>query len=273
MSTITRAVEILNLFGADTPALGLSEIHRRMRRDKATCHRHLTSLVDVGMLEQDAVSRKYRIGPAVMRWAALRKAAVPRKSTVLSSLATLAHATGELAHASVLDGTALLALASHEPARHGTRVVIDVPELPLNATASGLAVLAFARPGLLAQVADGFAVFTETTLQAGPALNTTLAQIRATGFGLSDQGFEAGVYGLSAPVFDTSGYAAGAVSVACVSSRMTPALQATIKRHLIAAARHISGQWGGCVPPPLDKIWTGFLAHDAALRPQTKETV
>lgn len=273
MSTISRAVDLLNLFNTEVSELGLSEICRRVNRDKATCHRHLTSLVEVGMLEQDPLSRRYRIGAAVLRWAAIREANTPRKASALGPLSVVAEATGELAHVTILDGVKLLNLASHDPARHGTRVVIDDLEMPLNATASGQAVLAFGRPELMGQVADGFQTYTAKTITDETALETALLEARRTGFGVSNQGFEVGVIGIAAPVFNAAKYATGAIAVATVAGRMSAELEAKIKTELIAAARFLTLQWGGCVPTSLDLIWQGYLATPQGTRQQTKETV
>jgi DNA-binding IclR family transcriptional regulator len=273
MSTIKRGVELLNLFGPGTSEIGLSEVHRRTKRDKATCYRHLEALLAVGMLEQDPVSKKYRMGPAVLRWAAIREAAVPRKASVQKSLKILAEATGELAHASILEGSKLLTLAHHDAGVHGTRVVLDVLELPLNATASGLAVLAFSEPELLSIVCDDFERFTSSTLTKGPALDAALAETKASGFGVSNQGYETGVHGISVPVFDATGVASGAIAVATVASRMEPALEANIKTQLIAASRSVSNQWGGRVPPRLDDVWQAYLDRSTSERISARKTI
>jgi DNA-binding IclR family transcriptional regulator len=225
------------------------------------------------MLEQDPLSRRYRMGATVLRWAAIREASMPRKASALGPLRVVAEATGELAHVTILDGTRLMNLANHDPARHGTRVVIDVLEMPMNATASGHAVLAFARPELLGQVAGGFQSYTSKTITDSATLDAALSEARQTGFGTSNQGFETGVMGIAAPVFDAAQYAIGAISVASVAGRMTAELEATIKTELIAAARFLTNQWGGAVPASLDLIWQDHLAKSQASHQQTKETV
>jgi DNA-binding IclR family transcriptional regulator len=259
LSTIERAVELLNLFDLETPELGLSEVTRRMARDKATCHRHLCALQAVGLLEQNPSTKKYTMGPAVLRWAALREAIVPRKSSVEASLQTIATATGELAHATLLEGAQLNALANCEAGMHSTRVVLDEPYLPLNATASGLAVLAFGQTDQLLGSLDGLAAFTDNTIASPSELEQALQTVRDTGFGVSNQGFEVGVHGISVPLFDGTGFAAGAISVASVAMRMTPALEAKIQRHLIEEARIVTRLWGGVVPAKLDEIWQTHL--------------
>ena len=182
MSTIERAVELLDLLDSHTPEIGLTEVHRKTGRDKATCHRHLVALQSVGLLEQNPITKKYRMGPAVLRWAALREASVPRKTSVKVPLEQLAAASGELAHVSMLNGTTLTALADCDAGQHSTRVVIDEKVLPLHATASGLAVLAYASADLLEAAHGAMRRFTDNTITTKAELNRSLHGVRTNGF-------------------------------------------------------------------------------------------
>lgn len=268
MSVVVKAFELLHLFTADRPELGLSELHRLAGRDKATTFRHLAALESVGLLERNPATRAYRIGPAVIRLARLREAGMPRREVAAAALDRLAALTGETAHASALAGTTLLSLVVRESDLHSNRVVIRETELPLHATASGLAVLAFGPPALRAAALDRAERFTEATLVTAPALDAAIAAARAEGFSVSAQGFEAGVHGTAAPVFDETGTAAGAVAVAAPASRMTPALSRTIRQGLARAAREITEGWGGTVPAALETTW----ARQTALVPQIERT-
>lgn len=260
MSVVEKAFELLGFFSAERPEIGLSELHRLARRDKATTYRHLAALESVGLLEQDKQSRLYRIGPAVLRLAELREATTPRRAGARAALERLAELTGETAHVSLLSGTRLLTLAVQESNRHSTRVIITEPELPLHATSQGHAVLAFGAPALTEAARRAMTRFTAATPITGAALDAAVGSARRTGFGESAHTFEEGVHGIGVPVFDQTGEVAGAVAVATVASRMTPALAATIRAGLVEAARTISATWGGAVPPDLEARWARTLA-------------
>jgi DNA-binding IclR family transcriptional regulator len=255
MSTIGKAMELLGHFSPLRTEIGLSEFQRLIGRDKATVHRHLTALESAGLLEQDRRSRRYRIGPAVLRLAALREAALPRRAGTTAALAALSEATGETAHASILEGDRLATLAQHESAAHATRVVISEAVLPLHATASGLAVLAFGGADLRAAAERRLERFTAATPCDPAALAQAVEAARATGFGLSREGYEAGVHGMAVPIFDGGGTGAGAVAVASMASRMTPALERRIRTALVDAGRAITAAWGGIVPEELERVW------------------
>ena len=264
MSVVVKAFELLQLFSAERPEMGLTELHRLAGRDKATTFRHLSALESVGLLERNPATRAYRIGPAVLRLARLREAVMPRREVVEAALDRLAALTGETAHASALSGNTLLSLSVRESDLHSNRVVIRETELPLHATASGLAVLAFGGPGLRAAALGAMERFTEATHATEAALDAAVERARAEGFAVSAQGFEAGVHGTAAPLFDETGLIAGAVAVAAPASRMTPDLGRTIRQGLTRAAHEISQGWGGQVPAGLQALWGRALAAETA---------
>ncbi len=266
MSTIAKAMELLDFFSLDRPEIGLSDFHRLAKRDKATTFRHLTALESVGLLEQNPATRAYRIGPTVLRLAHMREVTLPRRAGVRMALPRLAEATGETAHASILDATGLTTLAHHESKLHSARVVLHETSLPLHATASGVAALAFGDPALMARALEQMQVYTESTMRSRDELDVAVTAARETGFAVANQSYEAGVTGIGTPLFDSSGIA-GSVAVAAVSSRLTPELRTTIMQELRRAARIISQHWGGTIPPELEDAWHRHLGPDNAQAP------
>ena len=261
MSSVTKALALLKHFSTDRPEIGLSQLCRLTGRDKATTYRYLQALEITGFVEQNQTTRHYRIGPSVMKLAQVREETVPRKEGALSALSALADATGETAHATVLSGTTLYALASCESPMHGTRAVIDIDTFPLHATASGVCALAFGPDNLFAIATSNLQRFTDTTPTTPDTLMSLVKTARETGFGSANQSYEAEIHGISAPVFDQTGAFAGAVSVATVAARLTPKLEATIKTHLVEASREITRNWGGSPPASLEACWTNSLSH------------
>jgi len=260
MSSATKTLNLLSYFSASQPEIGLSQLCRLAKRDKATTHRHLQTLEETGFVEQNPATRQYRLGPAVLRLAQTREITVPRKSGAEAAVAELAHATGETAHVSVLSGASLYALTSFESPRHSTRVIIDIATFPLHATASGLCALAFGPSDLLATAHSAMKGFTRHTIRTTDALDQAIAQTRDSGFGRGICSLEDEVSSLGAPIYDETGAFAGAVAVACVSTRFTPRLEQQIKHHLITASRQITRNWGGTLPATLEATWAETLS-------------
>lgn len=146
LQTVDKALNLLNHFSAETPEFGLSELARTAGMDKATTLRILNSFAAHGFVEQDIATKKFRLGPAVLRIARIRKSTAPLTTVIQPILNRLAAETGETAHASLPDGNELATMAIAVPSR-STRVFVDPAQrLPFHATASGIIFLACVEP-------------------------------------------------------------------------------------------------------------------------------
>jgi DNA-binding IclR family transcriptional regulator len=265
MSSATKTLSLLSHFSTARPEIGLSQLCRIAGRDKATTYRHLQSLEESGFVEQNQLTKHYRLGPIVLQLAQTRESTVPRKSGVEAPLFDLAEATGETSHVTVLSGTTVYELASCDSARHGTRAIIDIQTFPLHATASGLCALAFGPDTLMDIALSNLYGFTNTTVVTPQDLEATVQAVRTSGFGRANRSFEAEVQGISAPIFDQTGHYAGAVSVASVAARFTPDLKRIIQEQLAVAAREITHNWGGTIPTHIEAAWAETLSHSQGL--------
>jgi DNA-binding IclR family transcriptional regulator len=255
LSSAAKTLELMAYFSTTRPEIGLSQLCKLAKRDKATTHRHLQALEKTGFVEKNPITKQYRLGPAVLQLAQTREATVPRKAGVQAPLFDLADATGETSHVTVLSGTTVYELMSCDSPKHGTRAIIDIQTFPLHATASGLCALAFGPEALIDVALNELQPFTRTTATTSEDLHAMVEAIRNTGFGRADRSFEDDVQGLSAPIFDQTGHFAGAVSVASVAARFTPDMERIIKTQLVITARQISNNWGGTIPAQIEAIW------------------
>lgn len=264
MSTIRKAIDLLGWFSAERGQIGLAEFQRLTGRDKATTYRYLSALEEAGFLEQDPATRAYQMGPAVLRLAHVREVTVPRCAGVRMVLPRLAETTGELAQASILQGNTLATLMDFSSSRHSARVVLNEAVLPLHATGSGLAVLAFGDPTLRKAALKALYRYNKNTPARAEELDATLQAVRVTGFGIGDQQFEEDVHDIGVPLFDSSNNVAGAVAVVSLATRINADAIALIKCELIEASRQITQSWGGVIPEPLDQLWDDTLMARAA---------
>lgn len=257
MGTITNALELLNLFSRARPLAGLSELARLSGTNKATCHRMLSELADFGLVEQIGTGRQYRLGPATLRLAALREAGVPTKDAALPVMNALAQVTGETVHLSLLEGTVLRTLAFAYSSAHGTKVMMeDAETLPLHATSSGLAVLAFQSSAFREKVLAGpLPQLTPQTMTDPAQLRQRLERVRFQGFAESAGGFEAEVHSIAVPLFDALGRCSGGLAVAAPVARMTPAQCDFIRRAVLLAGEDVTRLWGGSLPETIASRW------------------
>lgn len=257
MGTISNALSLLNYFSEARSEIGLADFKNLSGRDKATTYRYLSELVECGLLEQDRVSRNYRLGPAVLRLANVRESVFPLRDSVQVITERLSEATSETAHVSLLQGLTLSTLAKKESPRHAARVSFSESQIiPLHATASGMAVLAFSDPDLLQRVcAEPLTGHTPFTPTDESALRLAVAEAQRSGFGISDQGYEEEVYGIAVPFFNAREAVIGTVAVACPTSRISPELSQLIKHELITAGREITRTRGCSIPERLEEAW------------------
>lgn len=260
MGTVGKALSLLDWFG-QAPVqtrgeIGLSDLARLARVNKATCFRLLGDLAASGLVEQVPGSRAYRIGPAVLRLAALREAQVPTREAAMPVVRALAEATGETAHLSHLVAGRLVTLGFAYAAAHGLKVMMeDADTLPFHATASGAAVLAFLPEAAREAVLAGpLPKLTPATGTDPAALRARIADVRAAGMAEAPGTFEADVHGFAVPLFGPSGVM-GAVAVAAPVPRLTEPLRGAIRAALMRAGAEISGLWGGEVPADLQTRW------------------
>jgi IclR family acetate operon transcriptional repressor len=117
MSTVDKALSLLRHFSVQSPELGLSELARAAGYDKTTTLRCMTALARNGFVEQDAASRKYRLGLAPINLARIREHSFPVQAVLKRHLDRLAAETGETAHASLITGGALMTAMISAPER------------------------------------------------------------------------------------------------------------------------------------------------------------
>ena len=150
MGTITKALNLLKLFSPQRGEISLSEFKAITGKDKATIYRHLSELEACGLLEQNRISKSYRLGPAIMRLAAIRETCFPLKTLVAPIVDDLSRNLEELAHMSIYQDDVMCPVYYADLHNHGTRISFDMGEmLPLHATASGLSMLSFGPTSLL----------------------------------------------------------------------------------------------------------------------------
>lgn len=260
MGTTSKALMLLEAFTRQRPSVGLSDLARLTGLNKATCFRLAGELAGHGLVEQDPLTKAYRLGPAVVRLAAIREAVLPLREAAQPVLQALAVDTDETAHLSQMEGGRLRTLAFAYGAPQGMRVMMeDADVLPFHATSSGYAVLAWLSPeAAAAALATPMGALTEATPRDPATVGVKVAESRARGWASTEHTYEAGVASLALPLFDAGGAVQGALAVAAPGVRLTEAARARALPRMVRAARSLMGLWGGAVPPGLDALWRGI---------------
>ena len=250
MQTVDKAMKLLGYFTPAEPEIGLSDLARHAGYDKAATRRFLVALQKHAFIEQNPANRKYRLGAAFLHFAQVREATLPLASVIAPLLDALTEETGETSHASHYSAGALITIGARESTR-ATRVHMDPSEiLPLHATASGLATMAYGPDDRVVEaIKGGLKAFTAHTITSAKKLRAAIADAHHAGYAVSGQSFEDEVTGIAMPFFDGTGTAVGSLAVATPTSRMTDKLKARILSELYRAVLTATHGTGG-VPDP-----------------------
>ena len=261
MPTIDKALGLLDYFSASTPEIGLAKFRELSTFDKGTVYRYLCSLRDCGYVEQNPQTKAYRLGPAIIRLAAVRETTVPLQSIAAPLIDELADQTGELVHAALAQRNGMSALYVKDGGYGGTRVGFDDSELlPLHATSSGIAFLAFGPDQYLASVIEHETLpsFTESTPVTPEKITSLVTRSKKAGYACLNQSYEAEICSVAVPLFNTVGIAMGTLAIATPRARMKRKL---FVKQLALTSQHFTQNLGGKVPDTIAAKWNAYQQH------------
>ncbi|MGU3290870.1 IclR family transcriptional regulator [Williamsia sp. M5A3_1d] len=219
---VERAVAVLRAVGAAEPAgTTTTDVARACDLARPTVHRLLTSLASEGLVDRDAATGRWSLGPEIYLLgsvAANRYDITEHSSAILHRLA---RETGESAYLSVRRGDHTVCVAEEEgsfPLR--SHVLHEGLRLPLGVASAGLAILAH----LPDRDVDDYLARVDLAPGWGeshsePAIRERVAATRTAGYATNPALLVEGSWGLGAAVFDTDGRPAWALSLTGVETR------------------------------------------------------
>ena len=243
---VARALTLLERLAAQRAPMSLSRLASDLALPKSSVHGLCSTLVSFGYLRRQT-DGAFLIGPRVMGLAEAFVAATGAAQEFDALWRDATPAPDETLVLSVLDGAEVVYVA----VCHGMRPLalsFNVGmRLPAHLAASGKALLAHAGADAVRRLyADG--ALPRLTRQ-GPAslraLLDELAETRARGHSLDDEGVREGVCGIGAAVFGASGAAVAAVALCLHKADDRTALRRRHVRTVRDAAAALSRRLGG----------------------------
>ena len=245
IQSVDRSVRILSaLQGARR--LSLAELAARLKLPASTVHGILATLAAHGMVEQEAGSSRYMLGPAVLRLSSVYLDSLEFRSRALKWAEELGRRTAAAVRAGVLLLNDVI-IVHNEPRPDGSRQMPEVGfVIPAHASALGKALLAF-RPDAFPPAAGAHAEgelrrMTGDTIVDPALLATHLADVARTGVATEHDEALLGESSIAAPVFDATGTAVGAIGIVLPSSEWPPS--PSMHDDVREAARNISRELG-----------------------------
>lgn len=221
VTALARGLEVINAFGADMPAMTLSEIAQRTGLSAATVRRSLITLEALGYVRRR--ERRFMLTPKVLTLGGNYFASMNLKEVAQDALVSLVEQLHDAASLTVLDQFEVVYIAhvpSDQRVRHGRSVGA---RLPAHATSTGLVLLAHASPEhrdrLLAS--RSLPAFTTQTPTRPRELRSLFEQALREDFMVARDTIEYGAIAIAVPVRDSRGRVVAAVNAATTSSKVT----------------------------------------------------
>jgi IclR family transcriptional regulator, pca regulon regulatory protein len=243
--SLERGLAILSAFTPDRPALGISELARKLGLTRSTTHRYVATLASLGYLHQDEQTRKYRLGPRVLDLGFSVLGSLELREIAAPHLRRLTDTTGHTSNLAIRDDTDVILIDRVRglPGRyHHLEYSLHVgSRLPSYCSATGKALLAFLPRADLDRLLDRIDL-----VQRGPrtvtdkrTLLAELEQVRRTGVAVNDEELDSALRSIAAPVRSRTGEVVAAVNVSIpwspvamkdLVAELGPAIQATARQ-------------------------------------------
>lgn len=237
-----RAIRLLKLFTVQMPELQLAEIAAGAALNKTTAHRLLQALLSEEMLERNAATGAYRLGPGVM---ALGVQALSNNDLRLRArplLKRIAEETGETATLEVPIEDTMLIL-DEVTSKHFVGASGNVgTRWPIHATSTGKALIAFEQGGVQ-RLATTLTRLTARTITQLDDLQLQMQEIRSRGFAETVDELEDGFSGVGTVVRGGGGEVVGALSICGPTQRLSENRREKLGMSLCSAASKLQAPY------------------------------
>ncbi|HEV7846230.1 MAG TPA: IclR family transcriptional regulator, partial [Thermoleophilaceae bacterium] len=198
VGTLSRGLDILELFAGDSAELTQTEISERLDLPLPTVHRLVKLLTERGWLVRDGASRRLRLGLGAARLLP----AVRLPDLAREPLRALAERSGETVNLATLDNGEVLYLVSEVGSNLLTLRSHVGLRLPVHATALGKCLLAQLDDADARRAAgrEPYEELTPRTVTTWDKLRTQLERVRRERVAYSREEYEVGLHSIAVPL-------------------------------------------------------------------------
>ncbi len=246
IQSVNRALDLLELFPRGSETLGITEISETLGVSKGTAHGLVTTLVQRDFLQQDPVTRRYRLGVKIFRLGLFLVQHSQLGQGIHPWADMLCERFQEVVHVALLAGDVALVIQRFEPKVPHLLFPQTGSSLPVHSTAVGKVLLAFSPPETRNQILKTAPLTRKTvnTLTSRGRLSKEFQKIVRQGFALDKEESLPGVTCVGAPIRDRSGKVVAAVSLSGSRGRMEQKRMEEIVEGVCGTAMKISSAMG-----------------------------
>jgi DNA-binding IclR family transcriptional regulator len=247
--TLAKGLILLELVAERQKDQGVSLalLTRQLGWNKSTIHRLLSTLVALGYAQQNSQDGCYRLGLKALQIGAAYSRDFDLQSATASVLNELVKKTELGSSLVILDvSTREVVYIDRVDSSHPLRMHVDIGmRFPWNCTAAGKAIVAIL-PDVEAHLllAGKLLRRTPRSVQSAQTLRAHLKDIKATGYATDDGENSEGVRCVAAPIFDSLGRPAAAISISGHIGQMPNERLAELGEIVRIAAGRVSRELG-----------------------------
>ncbi len=240
-----RIFDVLELFGVDSPELGITDLANRLGLNKSVVHRIVTGLVARGYLAQNPYSKAYRLGVRCLELGAVATELNDLRSVALPRMRTLVADTNESVMLHTRDGREGVCIEKVETPQ-GIKCTTKVGHRsPLHAGGISKVLIAFLSEEEQDEILSGeLKRFTDRTTTDPVKIKQQLSEIRQKGYAIGGGEVDVGSTGVSAPIRDFTGEVIASIGIAAPSFRVTSQRLGEFIALVTKAAEQISEELG-----------------------------
>jgi len=214
--SLSRGLHILDVVSNNGPEIGVRELSRLMDLDKSIVSRLINTLAEQGFLEQNPVTRRYRVGARAFQVGQRYTQSNPLYSVASDELHRLAEEEHLNVYLGVRSDTALLYLCSIQGSQPSVFRINTGATGHLHTTSAGKVLLAALQDEVLEKVMQKMVLarLTPYSITEPAKLLADIKKIRERGYAISDEENLVGILAVGAPIRNAPGEVIAAISAA-----------------------------------------------------------
>ncbi|MDP5225783.1 MULTISPECIES: IclR family transcriptional regulator [Arthrobacter] len=247
-ASLRKALRLVMIVAAQQPGtdgMALAELSEVAGVNKSTVLRLSSPLLDEKLLERDAETGRFRLGPGCLSLGQSYLQGIDLRSVARPELRGLMRLTQGTCHLVVLTGRDVVYVDKVEDeavVRMASRIGATMPAY---CTAVGKAMLAYSPEETVAEALAGtLEPVTDRTITDPVLLRAEFEAIRRRGYAIDDRENEPEVRCVAAPIFGSEDRVIAALSVSSLASRMTARRVRDVGPSAARAALRISARMG-----------------------------
>ncbi|NLY35783.1 MAG: IclR family transcriptional regulator [Tissierellia bacterium] len=223
IKSVEKAFALIDYLAQTQEDQGVTEISSAMQTGVSATYHMLNTLKEAGIIEQNSLTKKYRLGLKLWQIGMLAYRQNQLASAMKPFLRKLMLETGETANLTVLDNNKIVYIAQEE-SDHLLKMFTKIgASAPLHCTGAGKVLLAYLPEYKQKQILDEIELkpFTSKTLTTEKDLREEMQRIRNKGYGTDDEERELGVSCVGAPIFGPDQKVVACISVSGPKERFS----------------------------------------------------